>query len=80
MKAIFALFSLLLIHASSQQEIFGPCDYNIAVLPHPVASLCNFFIFCLNSVGYVYECAEGQIFVPEENVTPPYGECQNGKK
>ena len=79
MKAFFVLFSLLLIHTSNQQEVFGPCDVNFSVTPHPVASLCNFYIFCLNTVAYVFECEEGKIFVPELDVDPPYGECKEGK-
>ena len=79
MKSFFVLFSLLLIHASNQQEVFGPCDVNFSVTPHPVASLCNFYIFCLNTVAYVFECEEGKIFVPEQNVDPPYGDCKEGK-
>lgn len=84
MKIFISLLPLLLLinptPTLAQAPIFGTCDYQLAIEPHPVAQLCNFYLVCVNKISYLYECEAGKIFIPEPDVTPPIGDCVEGWK
>lgn len=77
-KILSALIVAIFINLSLQQETI-PCEFQIAVLPHPVASLCNLYVVCVFGSGTVQQCPAGQVFFPQTGVMPPFGECEDGK-
>jgi hypothetical protein len=77
MSSKFIILLLTLFVASSIQQQTIPCDFELAVIPHPIASLCNFYVICVFKEGQIRACPPNEIFVPFNST---FGECVPGKR
>lgn len=78
MKSILVILLLVFLEKSSSQQEFI-CEHELAVVPHPVAQLCNLYVVCVFGLGHVAECPAGQIFFAHPGTLPPFGACEYGE-